>query len=132
MHTNLAALWTDALLRPFYKPSDTTEDARPVTCSEALLKFAVGCGVVGARSKFADVLGDEQYGAGRCAGAPALVRDVRAIARLCPARAITQVDFKNAFGRVEWNDAMGEIVNHVPALAPLTACMWGDRHQRLF
>ena len=40
---DLAHIWTDSLLRPFFKASVTAEPARPVACSEALLKFALGC-----------------------------------------------------------------------------------------
>jgi hypothetical protein len=61
---HLAAVWTDTILRPLYKPHDTREPARPVACSEALVKFALGVAFGIQRNKFAEVLGDEQYGAG--------------------------------------------------------------------
>ena len=87
-----------------------------------------------AKRRFADVLGEEQYGAGRCAGAPALVRDVRATCRLRPDKAVVQTDFRNAYGCVEWNAALEAAMKHVPAVAPALATVWGnsEQGQRLF
>lgn len=39
----LAQIWTDQVVRPFYKPSPDAEPSRPISCGEALLKFALGC-----------------------------------------------------------------------------------------
>lgn len=129
----LAQIWTDQVVRPFYKPSPDAESRRPIVCGEALLMFALGCFFKTARRQFADVFGEEQYGGGRCAGAPALARDVRAKCRLRPDRDVAQTDFKNAYGCVGWSDALGAALEHVPAVAPSLAAVWGDtdRGQRL-
>ena len=100
--TQAAASWTAAILRPFYKPSADAEPTRPIACSEALLKHALAVIFSKHRDDYAKVLGPEQYGAGACAGAPALVHDVRAIAVLRPERAILQLDLQSAFGTVRW------------------------------
>ena len=66
--------------------------------------------------------------------ADALARDVRATCRLRPDRAVVQTDFKNAYGCVDWNDALGAALEHVPAVGPALAAVWGDtdRGQRLY
>ena len=132
--TQAAASWTAAILRPFYKPSADAEPTRPIACSEALLKHALAVIFRKHRDDYAKVLGPEQYGAGACAGAPALVRDVRAIAALRPERAILQLDLQNAFGTVRWADALADTLNHVPSAAPVLATMWGPpgRGQTLY
>ena len=134
IHPALARVWTDYILRPGFKPSADAEPSRPIACGEALTKFALGCIFIGVRAQFQSVLGDEQYGNGRAAGAPALVRDIRAVARLRPDRAIVQLDYKNAYGTVEWNDALESIVRHARGVAPCMAAYWGDPEhgQRLF
>ena len=131
---DLAELWTDTLIRPFYKPSTCAEPSRPIACSEALLKLALGSVFQSHKKELAVRLGEEQYGAGQCAGAPALVRDVRAMARLAPHKALAQLDYKNAFGSVERNDALEACTKEVPGISPALAACWGhgSRAQRLF
>ena len=77
--------------------------AQPTHCLwEAPTKFALGCIFTGARFQFQFVLGDEQYGNGRAAGTPALVRYIRAVARLRPSRAIVQLDYERVwYSRME-------------------------------
>ena len=86
------------------------------------------------RVRLGDVLGDQQYGSGRCHGAPALVRDVHAVARLQPDRALIGLDFQNGYGTVKWADGLEACVDLLPGVAKLMASIWGPapRSMRLF
>ena len=129
---DLADYWTPAVLRPFWKPAPAKEEARPVACAEALLKYAVGAQVELQGRRLKEALGPRQFGAGNAAGASAQIAQVRAHAKAQPGRALLQLDLRNAFGSVDRTDALEITLAKVPGLAPLLAAQWGDRPQRLW
>jgi hypothetical protein len=119
----IADLWTGALARPFWK-DELQESMRPVLCSEALLKFAMGTCVRGANCQIVSAAVSRQYAAGRSSGAALEVAEVRAAASLFPQDALMGLDIKNAFGEVAWSDALLAAVDKAPRLAVPMAAMW--------
>ena len=117
-----ARMWTDTLCRPFFK-SDSVA-VRPVLCGEALLKFAVACAVQVATPGIHHACGDFQYGAGRAGGASLEVAEVRAESADDPGSPITTLDVRNAFGCIEWADALTVTAASAPKLAHCMAAMW--------
>ena len=119
----LAALWTGALARPFWKDEHCTK-VRPVLCTEVLLKVAMGAITRGAEVQIARGVGPQQYGAGQSAGAAAEIGEVRAAVGAFPDRAILSLDIRNAFGEVSWPVALHTVLKRAPLLAGPLACMW--------
>ena len=126
----LAALWTGALVRPFFKSNGV--DVRPILCAEALLKFAVGTCIRTADAQLAAAMGERQFGAGRVGGAYQEIGEVRAAARLKPNDVLAPLDIRNAFGSVRWVDALRAVLNAVPKLAPLLAIQWYSMELKLW
>ena len=121
----LADFWTDALCRPFWK-NELQEAIRPVLCCECLLKFAMGVCVSACGCKVQEAVGDCQYGAGRRGGAELEVAEVRAAAAIFPEDAFVSLDVKNAFGTVEWADALGAVTERLPQLAVPLTLQWSS------
>ena len=119
----LASLWTGSLARPFYK-SDLQEAIRPVLCSEALFKFSMGVTVRGSDSQLAHACGERQFGAGRSNGAFQAIGEVRAAASAFPRDVLIGLDIENAFGAVQWADALTAAVASAPKLAVAMAMAW--------
>ena len=113
----LAELWTSALVRPFVEANGV--DIRPILCAEALLKFAVGTAIRRVDAQLANAMGDRQFCAGRRGGAALEIGEIRAAAKLQPDHALMSLDIKNAFGSVEWKNALRVVTAAVPKLAPL-------------
>ena len=126
----LADMWTGALVRPFFKANGV--DVRPILCAEALLKFAVGTAVRRVDNQLATAMGDRQFGAGRRGGAALEIGELRAASKLNPEHAFVSLDIKNAFGSVEWKDALRTVTAAVPKLAPLLAIQWQACQIRLW
>ena len=126
----LAELWTGALVRPFFKSNGL--DVRPILCAEAMLKYAVGASIRTVDRGIADAVGDRQFGAGRVGGVFKEVAEVRAATQLHPDRPLLSLDIENAFGSVEWADALTAVIERVPRLAPLLAIQWHALQIRLW
>ena len=126
----LAELWTAALVRPFFKADMVS--IRPILCAEALLKLAVGIGIRIADRQLSAAYGDSQFGAGRRGGAEKEVAEVRAAASLEPDKALMSLDVQNAFGAVQWKDALLAVAAAVPKLGPLLAVQWHACKLRLW
>ena len=126
----LADLWTSALVRPFFKSNAV--DVRPILCAEALLKLAVGAAIRGADRELAAAMGSTQFGAGRRGGAELEVGQARAAAGLQPQHGLASLDIQNAFGSVQWRDALKVVTAAVPKLGPLLALQWGACRLRLW
>ena len=126
----LAELWTAALVRPFFKGD--TVNIRPILCAEALLKLAVGIAVHTADRQLAAAYGDRQFGAGRRGGAEKEIAEVRAAAALEPDKALVSLDVKNAFGAIQWKDALLAVAALAPKLGPLLAVQWHACKLRLW
>ena len=126
----IASLWTGALVRPFFKANGV--DVRPILCAEALLKFAVGTTIRRLDRPLAEAMGDRQFGAGRSGGAALEVGQVRAAARLKPGNAFTSLDVQNAFGSVQWKDALQTVIRTMPKLAPILGIQWQSCELQLF
>ena len=77
-------------------------------------------------------MGDRQFGAGRLGGASQEISEVRAATRLRPDDALTSLDLKNAFGSVQWVDALKAVHQRVPLLGPLLAMQWAAMSLRLW
>ena len=120
----IVEIWTDSMVRPFYKKVDEGDKIRPILSSESLVKLAIGALISGLQSHIADACGARQYGAGRSGGATLEVAEVRAAARIRPTMALVSRDVKNASGSVEWPDALDACMRLVPAIAPALAAMW--------
>ena len=101
-------------------------------CSEALLKYGVGTSIRRIDSTLANAFGDRQFGAGRRGGAALEVAELRAASRLRPQDAIVSLDIKNAFGAVEWADALEAVLRRAPALAPMLAVQWSSLQIRIW
>ena len=97
---------------------------RPVLCSEALLKFAMGACVKCAWGQIQDAVGERQYGAGKRSGSTLEVAEVRAAASIFPDDALVGLDIENAFGAVTWADALQATIAKAPRLAVPLATMW--------
>ena len=106
VHLGTALLWTGALVRPFFKSNG--HDVRPVLCSEALVKLALGSTVDSSQEEVVGAMGPQQFGGGRSGGAHLEVEQIRAAAAAHPDRALVGLDVANAFGSVEWADALEE------------------------
>ena len=126
----LAELWTGALVRPFFKGNGI--DVRPILCAEALLKFAVGVCIRTADRALANAVGERQFGGGRRGGVFQEVAEVRAATKLKPDEALLSLDVANAFGSVEWADALNAVSQRVPRLGPLLAIQWRAMQLRLW
>ena len=100
----VAALWSGALTRPFFKANGVS--VRPVLCSEALVKFATGTVVAAADKELHRAMGLRQFGGGRAGGAALEVDQVRAAAGRYPNRGLSALDVQTAFGDVSWLDAL--------------------------
>ena len=125
----LAALWTPSMARPFWKDKRQLS-VRPVLCGEALLKFAMGVCVLGSSRQVLAAVGPSQHGVG---GNPEqIVGQVRAAAAHRPDRALLSLDFKNAFGCVQWADALDGLVASAPRLAVPVARQWALRSTQVF
>ena len=103
-----------------------------LTYAEALLKFAVGTTVRRVDPQSANAMGDRQFGAGRRGGAALEIAELRAAAKLNPDCAIVSLDIKNAFGSVEWKDALRTVTAAAPKLAPVLAIQWQSCQIRLW
>ncbi len=68
--------------------------------------------------------GTNQYGSGRAGGAPLEIAEVRAAATERPAWALLTLDIRNAFGQVQWTDALNATAARVPRFAVPLAMMW--------
>ena len=90
-------------------------------CAEALLKFAEGACIRGIGGAIPAAVGRSQYGAGRPGGAEAEGEEVRAAALAFPDDPLVTTDVANAFGSVEWADALEALTSKLPALAVLFA-----------
>ena len=126
----LADLWTAALVRPFFKGD--TVNIRPILCAEALLKLAVGIAIHIADRQLSAAYGSRQFGAGRRGGAEKEIAEVRAATSLEPDKARISLDVRNAFGSVQWKDALLAVAASVPKLGPLLAVQWHSCHLRLW
>ena len=126
----LADIWTAALVRPFFKANGV--DIRPILCAEALLKFAVGTAIRRADRQLAAAMGERQFGAGRPGGAAMEIGEIRAAAKLKPNDALVSLDIKNAFGSVQWKDALQAVTRAIPKLAPILAVQWAACRLRLW
>ena len=126
----IAELWTPALAKPFFKSNGV--DVRPIIQSEALLKFAIGGVVDTCRGDIERGVGPRQYGAGRSGGAELEVHEIRAAARMRPEEPIGTLDVANAFGSVEWDDALEAVLARSPRLAPAMAVQWQAGRLRLW
>ena len=115
-----SGVWTATMARPFWKDVHTTK-IRPIMCSEPLVKYVEAIVVKGMMATVAKAVGEDQYGAGRSAGAAAEVAQVRAAAKAYPDRPIITTDITNAFGAVRWTDAIRVCLEKVPAFAVLLA-----------
>ena len=127
---HLARLWTAALVRPFFKSNGV--DVRPVLCSEALVKLALGSAVDAAHDKVMEAMGACQYGGGRKGGAHLEVEQIRAASGKDPSKAFVSLDVANAFGAVQWADALEAVIDRAPGLAPALAAQWAPRAITLF
>ena len=83
--------------------------------------LAIGALVSGLQTAIANACGTRQHGAGRSGGATLEVAELRAAARLRPTLALVSLDVKNAFGSVEWPDALDAGMRQVPSLFVCTA-----------
>ena len=119
----LAALWTATLARPFFKTAQC-ESVRPILQSEALLKFAFGCCAKGCRIELEQGAGLRQYGAGKQGGAALEIAEIRAAAAMRPDCALIGLDEQNAFGAVEWADALRQAQRHAPIFAVPLSMLW--------
>ena len=126
-----ASIWTDTIARPFWKTGDCRK-IRPVLCSEAMLKFAMGVCVRGAENQIQAAVGEDQFGAGRSAGAAMEVAQVRAAAEAFPDRVLISLDIQNAFGSVKWPKALLVLADKAPKLAVPIAAMWRSGLVRCF
>ena len=124
----MALLWTGALVRPFYKAN--LLDIRPIRCSEALVKLAMGTTVDGLDLQTG--MGPQQFGGGKGGGAHLEVEQIRAAAALQPDRALVSLDVENACGSVEWADALEVALDNAPAFAPALASMWAPGRIHLY
>ena len=98
------------MVRPFFKASG--HDVRPALCSEALVKLALGTAVDSSHLELQEAMGPEQYGGGRKGGAHLEVEQTRVAAGRRPERALVGSDVPNAFGSVEWPDALRAVLSH--------------------
>ena len=119
---DVARVWESSLAHPFYKADGA--EVRPVVCSEALLKFPVGCIFSLFRGPLALACGHRQFGGLRADGAALMLADVRGAAHLLPQRVIAEGDAANAFGSVSRAEGLEIVLDKVPALAPLLAAIW--------
>ena len=69
-------------------------------------------------------MGDWQLGAGRRGGTSQEIGEIRAAARLRPQDALVSLDLMNAFGAVQWIDALRAVQSTMPMLGPLLAIQW--------
>ena len=99
---------------------------RPILCSEALLKFAMGTCVCGSEAQITCAVGSRQYGAGKRSGSALEIAEIRAAAAMFPDDALIGLDIKNAFGEVEWADALQAAAAKAPRLAVPMAAMWNN------
>ena len=118
----LADMWTGALVRPFFKANGI--DIRPILCAEPLLKYAVGTCIRKVDKLVSAAMGDRQCGAGRRRGTSQEIGEIRAAARLRPQDALVSLDLMNAFGAVQWIDALRAVQSTMPMLGPLLAIQW--------
>ena len=119
----IARLWGDTLARPFYK-NERQEGLRPVLQGECLYKFAVGVCLTASKIQVGEAVGRRQYGCGKRGGAELEVAEVRAAAAIYPERAMVGLDFRNAFGLVEWCDALQAMLATAPRLAATVGILW--------
>ena len=127
---HLARLWSGALVRPFFKSNGV--DVRPVLCSEALVKLALGSAVDTVHDKVPEAMGPRQYGGGRKGGAHLEVEQIRAASGKDPGKAFVSLDVANAFGAVQWTDALEAVFERAPSLAPALAAQWAPIAITLF
>ena len=116
-------IWTGALARPFWKSAEQ-RTVRPIMCTEALVKLALGIVATSARAQIEHAVGPHQYGAGRPAGAEKEVAELRAAALLRPHATFVGLDVKNAFGSVLWHQALEVVLATAPKLALPLASLW--------
>ena len=102
-------------------------DVRPVLCSEALVKLALGSAVDTVHDKVPEAMGPRQYGGGRKGGAHLEVEQIRAASGKDPGKAFVSLDVANAFGAVQWTDALEAVFERAPSLAPALAAQWAPR-----
>ena len=57
---------------------------------------------------------------------------MRAATQLAPDKALISLDVQNAFGSVEWADALLAVVERAPRLAPRLALQWRALQMRLW
>ena len=123
----VAEMWSHQLCRPFFK-SDAV-GLRPVMCGEALFKFAAACTIFSATRSIQAAVGDFQYGASRSGGAALQLAEVHAEIAAHPDHALASLDVRNAFGSIEWADALRIVTASAPSLAPFLATIWGAGRQ---
>ena len=66
-------------------------------------------------------MGDRPFGAGRRGGASQEIAEVLAVARLKPHDVLVSLAVSNAFGSVQWADALRVTSKGVPRLTPFIA-----------
>jgi hypothetical protein len=92
--------------------------------SEALLKFAMGCCTKGCQVELMLGAGPRQFGAGRPGGAALEIAEVRAAAAMRPGCALVGLDEQNAFGAIDWTDALRQTLRRAPAFAVPLSMLW--------
>ena len=60
----------------------------------------------------------------RHSGAFQEIAEIRAAALLDPTKALVSLDVKNAFGSVQWSDALQAVLRRAPKLGKLLALQW--------
>ena len=72
----------------------------------SLFRFSFGIDATAARAQTDVAVGPHQYAAGRPGGAEVEVAEIRAAAAHKPDKALVSLDVKNAFGSVQWHQAL--------------------------
>ena len=101
-------------------------------CTEALVKLAFGIVAASAKAQIEVAAGPYQFGAGRPAGAEYEIAEIRACLTNRPTTTLVSLDVKNAFGSVQWHQALELLLSSAPKLAPPLAALWSSGHTDIY
>ena len=103
---------------------ETTDQRAPrsIMRTEALVKFVFGDVATASPAQIDIAAGQYQVGAGRFGGAVAEAADMRAVVNCRPEATLLSLDVKNAFGCVQWHQALQILLAPASRLAAPLAC----------
>ena len=88
------------------------------------LNSLLGAARKGCKVELEQGAGPRQYGAGRQGGAALEIAEIRAAAAMRPECALIGLDEQNAFGELDWTDALRQAQRYAPAFAVPLSMLW--------